>query len=72
MSQNFFHVTFLTEALLAALVQQSRDEVLGVVAYADLVTLRIRPADRCLLNQLIHGRLILVVKWRNADNHLVN
>ena len=33
---------------------------------------RIGPADGRLLDQLVHGRLVLVVEGRYADDHLVD
>ena len=47
------------------------DEVLGIGRDFDAVLSFLRPANWRVLNQIVHLVLIWIVKWRDANNHLV-
>ena len=49
-----------------------RDEVLGCRAHLNAMLGLLWPANRRMLNQIVHLILIRIVKWRDANYHLVD
>ena len=48
------------------------DQVLRFRADLDAMLAHLRPANRRVLNQVIHLVLIWVVEWRDSNNHLID
>ena len=72
MSHHFLDVVLLSKSLFAIFLKELCNEVLCRITYINTVLLGVWPSERCLLDELVHLVLILVIKWWDADYHFVN
>ena len=72
MKKNVINVVILTKSHLSVFSKHFGDQILCLRGDFDVMPLLDGPTDRRVLNEVVHLMLVLVVEWRNADDHLVD
>ena len=71
-AKHIIYVVLLAESLLSILLTKLGNEVFCLVTDADLVSHRVWPSQRGLLDQHIHLVLVFMIKWRDSNYHFVD